>query len=184
MTSQCCNVYSILHEVLTIRNVILAHYLCHLFRYSVHGGVLFFFHDLNTYFSDSCCYFSFLGYFMYTLTVAFDHIIAFDPLSLTNPWRIMQAVLYKFVFFAENMCPPGPLSTQELAFENHGLVLLRDSDRDLHFTTTPPPLQMQNLVFITEHDAGSEMTYLITMYLLCTSRTVLGNHIFEVLGPY
>lgn len=100
---------------------------------------------LNPCFSDTYCYFSFLGY------VQYDYNIAFDPLSLTNPQRIMKTVPYKMFFFWENVFLLD-LSTQQLAFENHRLVFFR-TQMDQHFTT-PPPFQMQNPVFISEYDVG------------------------------
>lgn len=69
---------------------------------------------------------------MYILSVRCDDIIAFD-LSLTDPWRIMQAVLYKFNFCWKNV----PL-LEELAFENDRLVLPQDSGRPAFYHRTLP----------------------------------------------
>lgn len=75
---------------------------------------------LNPCFSDTHCYFSFLGYFMYILSVQCDHIIAFDPLSLTNPQRIMKTVPYK-IFFSGKMCSCWTSQHSNLHLKTTGL---------------------------------------------------------------
>lgn len=114
---QSCNVYSILQEVLKIRNIILTHSSGHLFRRCAWGVWVFFLIPIANLFACLLC-------------TSWSVQCGFDPFA--NPWRIMQAVIYRIIICWKNVSN-GPLLTQELTLENYQLVLLQDSSRPMFY---------------------------------------------------